>query len=260
MYKFADTVAGSANSPSMSLQTIFNGINLDNEMSDENGGFTTLVVSGRGLLNKRINFFEPPGTHGQKELNYTYATREIQVKFMIEDKTNGGFRDRFNQLSLLLSESQKELRFTDEQAFFVATLESADLPDEDSNRIVGTLNFICSDPAKYKAEKTLNIGTSFSNHQIAGSMVRKWASRTVFSGETKNYRLENDKGGKIILNYTFGENDVLEIDYEKRLIKLNGVARMPLLSLDSNWFKLHPGVNRLRASHATAITYRETYY
>ncbi|MGN7284343.1 distal tail protein Dit [Shouchella rhizosphaerae] len=260
MYNFADTVAGSANSPSMSLQTVFNGINLDNELSDENGGFTTLVVSGRGLLDKRINSFQSPGTHGQKELNYTYATREIQVKFMIEDKTNGGFRDRFNQLSLLLSDSQRELRFTDEEGFFVATLESADLPDEDSNRLVGTLNFICSDPAKYKAEKTLNIGTAFTNHQIAGSAVRKWISRTVFGVETKNFTLENNAGGKITLNYTFGENDVLEIDYEKRLIKLNGVARMPLLSLQSNWFKLKPGTNRLRASHATVITYRETYY
>lgn len=260
MYKFVDTVTGSAKSSPMSLQTVFNGINLDSELTDEKGSFVTLTVSGRGILSKRINTFETPYKHGNREGSYTYAAREIHVKFKLEDNTNEGFRDRFNQLSFALSSSKKELKFTDEDAYFYATLESCDLPEEDSNEVVGTLIFICSDPAKYKAERTVNVTTSLASHTITSQSDTTWASRTVFSAAGTNYTIENDKGGKIVLNYNFSAGDIVEIDYEKRLIKLNGVAHMTLLSLASKWFKLQPGVNRLKASRATTITYRETFY
>lgn len=160
----------------------------------------------------------------------------------------------------LVHDEPKKLEFVDMSGlYYLAYYRGMEL-NERYRFAKGVITFYLPNPYRFGVDKSLNIGTSFANHNVTGQVPTPWTSRTVFSGETKNYTLENDKGGKLLLNYTFGENDVLEIDYEKRLIKLNGVARMPLLSLESNWFKLEPGVNRLKASHATTVSYREIFY
>ena len=54
MYGFVDIVPGSGTgSTSLSIQTVFNGINLDEELTDENGRFITLTVSGRSNLTQK---------------------------------------------------------------------------------------------------------------------------------------------------------------------------------------------------------------
>src|SRR5690625_6745 len=144
MYEFVDTIESAKNTP-LSLQTIFNGNNLDKLLSDENGRFTTTSVGGRGPIAKRLITKELPGTHGEKEKDYTFEARPIPVEFLIEDKTSEGLRERVNKLNGYISGQKKVLSFTDEKAHFISTLESADFPNEDSNSFVGTLNFIRSE-------------------------------------------------------------------------------------------------------------------
>lgn len=260
MYKFVDTVAGSASSSPMSLQTIFNGINLDNELTDEDGSFVTLSVSGRGLLNKRISYINTPNRHGRKEKSYTYDIREIRVKFKFEDKTNEGFRDRFNQLSFIMAQAQSKLNFTDESAYFWATLEQIDLPEEDSNSLIGTLVFICSDPGKYMDTKQNQLTSTFSAVNSYSHDETSWKTSTTFTGASNSFTLEHREKGKLMLNHAFKVNDIIEIDHKKRLVMLNRQPRMDLVSLDSNWFTLVPGANQLRSSHATTIAHDTVYY
>lgn len=164
--------------------------------------------------------------------------------------------------SWLITDEPVALSFDDEPGRTYFALVDNTIEDFERFSVIrrGTIQFLCPDGHGYGLTKTINVGTGYATHNVTGQVPSTWSSRTVFSSETVNYTLENDRGGKVLLNYTFGANDVLEINYEKRLIKLNGVARMPLLSLDSNWFKLLPGTNRLRASQTTVVTYRETYY
>lgn len=259
MYKFVDTVTKGAQSTPMSIQTVFNNINLDEALTDENGGFTTLVVNGRGVLPRRIDGYTTPGRHGMREKSYTYDAREITVKYMLTDATIEGFRERFNRLNGLLMGSKKRLEFMDEDAHFIATLSSGDMPDEDSNTIVGTLVFLCSDPAKRKAEKTLNLTPTMQNFTITGQSETPWVSTTIFSVPQSQFVLESS-AGKITLNHEFKANDVLEIDYEKRDIFLNGKDLATALSLKSVWFDLVPGQTQLKSSQATELKYDERYY
>lgn len=153
MYTFVDTVTKEADDNSeraSRLQTIFNGVNLDHDLSDPSGSFTTLVISGRSNLEQRISTVDVPGMHGVLEANEpTWNAKEITVKYKLTDQTNEGFRRRYNQLNNLLQESQKKLAFTDEAAFFYATLSANDVPEETANSIVAELVFLCSDPFKY---------------------------------------------------------------------------------------------------------------
>jgi predicted phage tail component-like protein len=153
MYGFVNLTERGAQSTSLSIQTLFNGINLDLEISDDEGSFTTLTVSGRANLSNRINTFEVPGMNGLMESNeQNTSEREITVKYKINDKTNEGFRRRTTLLNSLLEGSKKVLSFTDEEAIYYATLSENELPEESSNNLVGTLTFLCSDPNKYGPE------------------------------------------------------------------------------------------------------------
>ncbi|WP_163579146.1 distal tail protein Dit [Gracilibacillus saliphilus] len=155
MYNFVDTVPSSVNNDHLSLQTIFNGYNLDEGLTDDTGSFVTLTVTGRSNLDQRIDTFEVLGMDGVYESNNsTTSFREITIKYKIEDKTNEGLRERYNRLNSLLSGEKKPIVFTDEDVFFYATLQTHDVPEEETNKLVATITFLCSDPYKYGQEKT----------------------------------------------------------------------------------------------------------
>src|SRR5699024_9704060 len=69
--------------------------------------------------------------------------------------SNLEMNQKLNKLRSMLTGSKKELEFTDEEVIYYATLQSIELPEEDSNDIIGTINFLCSDPDKYGKEKSL---------------------------------------------------------------------------------------------------------
>lgn len=154
MYGFVDTVPGSGTGSTslMSIRTIFNGIDLDQELTDETGSFTTLTVNGRNDTRSTINSFSVPGMDGAHEEGNTLDAKTINVRFRITDKTNEGFRERLNRLNALLSGSKQVLEFTDEDAVFYATVSSVEMPDEESNDLIGNIFFYCSDPYKYGPE------------------------------------------------------------------------------------------------------------
>lgn len=259
MYKFVDTVATGGQSALLSLQTIFNGNNLDELLTDENGRFVTLSVGGRGVLPRRIDSYETPYRHGAREKSYTYDVREIPVNFLIEDKTNEGFRERFERLNGLLLGSQKRLEFTDENAYFVATLQSGDTPDEESNSQQGTLLFVCTDPSKRKDEKVLSVGTTSQQHEITGQESTPWTIEVNFT-ENRN-RFEFWAGDNYLqLNYNFITGDKLIVEYTGRKVRLRDMDLRRTISISSNFKKLEPGPVSIRASHACTLKYTERYY
>jgi predicted phage tail component-like protein len=153
MYEFVNLNERGTQSTSLSIQTIFNSNNLDVLLTDENGSFTTLTVSGRSNLTNRLETVEVPGLDGLLEADHsTLSEKEIVIKYKIADKTNEGFRERYNRLNQLLKGAKMELRFTDENYIFFATLSVHSVPEEESNSLVGTLTFLCSNPYKYGPE------------------------------------------------------------------------------------------------------------
>src|SRR5699024_5234211 len=158
MYGFVDTTEPGKEA-TMSIQTTFNHEKLDEVLTDDDGSFQTLTVSGRNELIQRINLDDLANMHGSVEIgNPTLDIREITVKYKIHDKTNEGFQDRFTRLKDKLSGTRKELYFSDDEHFYRATLSHMEVPEEDSNNLVGNIVFLCSDPHKYsKEEKTTKV-------------------------------------------------------------------------------------------------------
>lgn len=149
MYGFVDTTETATNQ-GMSIQTVYNGINLDEALTDDEGSFTTLTVAGRGNLNRRINLIDVEGRDGSIETgNTTTDIRTPIIKFKITDETTAGFRDRISRLKNMAQGNRLKLEFTDEEVFYYATLSELEIPEEESNDLVCTLTFICSDPYAY---------------------------------------------------------------------------------------------------------------
>src|SRR5690625_183170 len=99
--------------------------------------------------------------------------RPIIVKFRLTDKTNEGFRKRLDKLKELLVGSQHRLYFTDEpNEYYRATLQSLDVPEEESNDLICHLNFICNDPHKYSPEERIKVDESIEIESPAGAIPR----------------------------------------------------------------------------------------
>lgn len=258
MYKFADTIATGGQSTLLTLQTIFAGNNLDELLTDENGRFVTTSVGGRGILSRNINISETY-RHGARERGHTYDVREIRVNFLIEDKTNEGFRERFNRLNGYLLGGKKKLEFTDENAYFIATLQSADIPDEDSNSLQGTLLFVCTDPAKRMNEEQIPVTTTSKQHVVTGQTETPWTVEVTFTESANRFELWAGKN-YVQLNYEFIEGDKLIVEYTGRKVTLNGNDLRKSVSMSSHFEELKPGKNEFKASHKAVLKYDERYY
>ncbi len=267
MYGFVDTTESAANTSLLSLTTKFNGVNLDRALSDATGSFTTLSVSGRDVPKRKISTIDILNDGVREGENYL-EPKLITVKYRLRDKTNEGFRDRYNRLNGLLIGRKKVLEFTDEDAFFYSTVYEGDEIDEDSNDVISSLVFFCSDPNKYKPEKTITIDDT-ATETIGGHKPTAWKTKTTFEENQSGYELQFNSPGKsdlrdickIKLNYEFVRGDVLEIDYNKRKVTVNGVDRSNILViLQSNYMELPVGEVEFEAGHDTELFYSERYY
>ena len=263
MYQFTDTTEAPNNS-GHSLMTVLNGIVLDEELSDNVGEFRTINVDGRGIVDRRILTYERK--YGNAETIIGLDERLVRVTFQIRDETNEGFRQRYNRLNAFLVESRQILEFTDEEAIFYATVESYDDPEENSNNIIGVITFVCNDPFKYSHEKSLE---ATGTHNIKGHKSTFWKSHTTFTSSASKYILEFNTVGtkelrsinRLEINFNFVAGDILEIDFLKRQIKVNGNDISNTLSIiNSNYMELPIGDVEFHATEETEITYRERYY
>lgn len=159
IYKFRDTTVQPVASPTgMSIQTIFNHTNLDEALTDNNTTFRTLTVEGRSSTVKRLTTLQVTGMDGvHEEQNPTIEPRTPVVKFLLESNTNESFRTSVDTLNHMLSGSKAELRFTDEEYLYYATAIELNIPEEESNSIVGTITFQASNPFKYGPENTFTV-------------------------------------------------------------------------------------------------------
>lgn len=259
MYKFVDFGKRNRFSSSpMSIQTIYNGHNLDDELTDSTGSFRTLVVQGRGGLNREIMSKDISGMDGYLEHGFRYPPREIRVKYIIKDKTNEGFRDRLNQLNELLIESKAQLEFTDEDYYFTATATNGGDIDDTSNMAVAWLTFNCADPFKYsKAVIRQPITTSYRTLEILGSREPEWEYAVTLSSSASEIRLSHLGGKEVIVKGPFSAGQTVSIDSSSRRVYVDGSPATGRLSLQSEFFNLGLGRFTLKSSHNGTLYYRE---
>ncbi|KGX88034.1 distal tail protein Dit [Pontibacillus litoralis] len=222
MYGFVDINERGTSGASLSIQTFFNNINLDETLTDENGSFTTLSVTGRGNIKQRINYIDVPHMDGALESNdLTLEMRSIEVKYKLSDSTNEGFRERIDCLNTLLQGSKQQLSFTDESVFYYATLEQNNIPEEQSNELICMLVFSCSDPFKYGQENTFDFESDVLTMHYEGTT----ESSPIIELDVlkpSTFAMVQNQNEEYMLIGTPATDDVEIVDSRKTILQENG--------------------------------------
>lgn len=205
-----------------------------------------------------FNVFEK-AKGGERVRRKRYGGLELQVPVVI--KSPERIEDLKEDLTTwLVHDEPKKLVFKDKpDRYYLAFYKNMEL-NEYYKMAIGTITFYLPEGYRFGPTNTLKIKTEFNTYVIKGQIKTPWKSKTVFKDSASRYVLEIDNGGRIILNYNFTSGDVLEIDYEKRDVFLNGKDLATAIDIKTEWFELPVGEVQLRASHETELTYIERYY
>lgn len=194
--------------------------------------------------------------------------REIIVPILIKHDGFSHYQKLKEEIAMWLKhEDPKPLQFNDDNdRLYFAKVENIEEGNTYNYSADAIITFLAH--SKYSNERTIFIDAA-KTETIVGHKSTQWKTKTTFSDNQTGYELQfHSPGksnlrdiGKIKLNYEFVAGDVLEIDYAKRLVKLNGVDITNTVSiLASNFMELPIGEVEFSSNHQTEFYYHERYY
>ena len=147
MYNFIDVTAKASDVvllPSEAL--MLNGQYIENQIK----GYRTLHVQGREALSPELSTYETGIRDGSKRLYKRFPARVIIVTYQLIAESNEAFREAYNKLGGILNVEDAEMIFADEpDKFFTGTPSLVGEVEPGKNSVIGTIEFLCTDPFKY---------------------------------------------------------------------------------------------------------------
>lgn len=146
MYNFIDVNEASeaVQLPSEALK--LNGEYIENLID----GYRTLHVEGREAFSPEIEVYETGIKDGARKLYKRFPTRLITVTYQLIAESNEAFRQAYNALGGILNTEDAQMIFADEpDKFFIGTPSLIGEVEPGKNAVVGTIEFLCTDPFKY---------------------------------------------------------------------------------------------------------------
>lgn len=225
------------------------------------------------VLRGRVRPFFTPLRREKKFDNKLVRTdqehRIIEVPALIKYDNIPHFRGLTEDIAeWLVHDEPKILGFADEpDRLYFAVVDDTANEEFLYNRGTETkFTFICG--YKYSQERQLTINNTLTS-SVKGHKSTLWKTKTKFNTNQTGYELVFNAPGKtdlreinkIKLNYDFIQGDILEINYSKRRVTVNGKdITNTLVILQSNFMELPIGSVEFVASHPTEFYYHERYY
>lgn len=207
----------------------------------------------------------PPVEFNERGTCKKFGDMILPVPIKITSDQNVEFLKR-ELAEWLYHEAPKELIFKQiPNLHYLAEYEGMTL-DETGKLAKGEVRFYLKDAYRYSQERTVE---AQGTHNIKGHESTAWRTKTVFISNVTGYELQFNSPGKtdlrdinkIKINGDFKSGDVLDIDYSRRKITLNGnVISNQLVIIQSNYMELPIGSVEFEASYKTEVYYFERYY
>ena len=113
-------------------------------------GYRQLTVSGRGLLENKIDTVDVLGRSGLYVKSSKHPERVMEVKYMLTAKNSEELREKFNILNTKMS-GKLEISFDDEPNYVYRNvyMTGVDIIEESSLNIISKFELTATDPYKY---------------------------------------------------------------------------------------------------------------
>ena len=171
MYDFINATQKISNVDSASLPA--EALNLNGEYIENSiPGYRTLYVSGRELLECEIDDYENGNVDGTQYRGKRHPPRIITVTYQLDvvsgastdAEANAAFREAYNKLNELLDVPESKLIFADEpDKYFIGTKTGHSEVTPGTNRVIGEIDFYCTDPFKHSTvEKSFQAAANSS--------------------------------------------------------------------------------------------------
>ena len=113
MYQFVDVTSPAQASGGLSVT--FNGVKLEQALTNDKGKCQILTVNGRGVVKQKHQTVNVTGRNGQFFRQKTLDVRKIEVSILLSGNSNQNFRLQYEKLNQLLDTSKPtSLSFSDE--------------------------------------------------------------------------------------------------------------------------------------------------
>lgn len=165
---------------------------------------------------------------------------------------------KFELSTWLYSEDEQKLVFSDKPSrYYMARFLSMEF-EEYEHFSKGVIQFLCPTPFQYATEMIVPIPNQ-ADIEVMGQIPVYWTLQCRIEAKTNQFEVINQAEEKLILYHQFQENDVIQIDTQKRVIFLNRESRMSLLAFESKWFSLKPGMNTVYVTQPSTLSYQNIY-
>lgn len=219
-------------------------------------------IKGRGMVGRDIEVRDYSRSDGARILTKRRPPRTLEIEATIISEGTEALRSDIEEINGILAVSEPvPIIFPDEPLrTYYGIPELSEESTEFTYFHKGSLSILCPDPDRFGMERNLDVGTTGANQTIRGQKDVTWTSRTVFTVPQSTFTLTGSRGLSLMLNFDFIAGDVLVMEYATRKVTLNGNDLSKAVSMRSVWDTLKLGTNRMQASHATTVTYKERYY
>lgn len=192
VYQFHDVSKVASSKVESHNQLIYNGVNIDQTLTSSDVDVITLNISGRGLMGYTNNIKPVPGLDGGLFESAYLEPRTLEVEIQIEAIDTDTFLRTFEQMNRIFRTiGEVPIQFTDEiESTYFGRYTSGNQPKEDSNSQVFTITFMCSDPFKEMAQKTIDY-TNASTMTVDSDFPVKPYIKIVFPGLTHEFKVHN---------------------------------------------------------------------
>lgn len=223
-----------------------------------------LILVGREisvLPELDIKTLELPRTIGSSFLYTKRNSRKFTLDFILNPASTVSLDDCIDDFAEWLAGDNfmpSKLAFSEQyDRYYMAQVTGN---TEVSDLIVyGTcsVEFVALDPNKYHENKLEVTDASPVSLIYSGKVEQPFIAEVTLASAVSKVELLSDRTpSKITLTGTFPSGTKLIFDTDKKVIKVNTVVNMRVLSLDSQWFNLYTGTNKLslKLNNSTVTT------
>ena len=207
---------------------------------------------------------------GSRFLRKKEEYKVFSVSFVLKAENPEDLKVKIREFSRFLTSEKPEpfiLEAEKDKIYYV--ILSGNTEYEQSYDIAfGAFEFIAPDPYAYGEEKTVTLTSGGTIRIDLSSTAPSYPIITATALQDAN-EFRVSRGDQIIVEYDpiirlydeFKTGDVIEINNEEGKVTVNGQTKMPIVSLESDFFHLSPGSNWVNCSNGfdISMTYIERW-